>query len=158
MLRFNDPIAIRAIQQATSVGFKPSRDQCVARFDKTGKLLGGVFFTDFNIVSVQVHIAGFVDDWIDRSILWVAVDWPYNKLGVNKMLAPVRASNWKCIAFCSHFGFNIEARIRDVFPDGDLLVLSLYKSDCKFLNMRPPQLTIDSEKVEGTHGEIYTVS
>jgi hypothetical protein len=152
MLKFNDPFAVQCIERATSVAFKRDRDQCVARFSDRGVLLGGVFFTDFNVVSVQVHIAGFTKNWIDRALLYVSVDWPYNKLGVNKMIAPVRATNQASIDFCLHFGFNIETRVKDVFPDGDLLVLSLYKSQCRFLGMRRPRITS-----EGSNGKVLAV-
>lgn len=157
MLKFNDPFAIRCVEQACRVGFKPGRDNCVARFNDEGRLLAGVFYTDFNIVSIQVHVAGFAPNWMDRSLLWVSVDWPYNKLGVNKMIAPVHASNEASLAFCHHFGFTVEARIRDVFPDGDLLVLSLYKSDCRFLGMRPPRLTLEGNKGEDHRGQVIVI-
>lgn len=140
-IRFNDPVAIESISRATSVPFKPQYDQCIARFSDDGVPLGGLFLTDYNVVSVQVHVAGLQKGWIDRALLWVAFDYPFRCLNIRKLIALVRQTNTPSLEFCAHMGFNVETRVTDVFPDGDMIVLGLYKDQCRFLKMRPPRIT-----------------
>ena len=147
MLKINDPHAIRTISQAISVRFVSGYDQCVARFTPEGKLLGGVLYTDFNFASIQMHVAGFERRWLDRELLYIAFDYPFNKANVNKIICTIRETNKSSLDFCLNLGFSIETRVKDVFVDGDMLITALYKADCRFLKMRPPPLTF-----EGSHG------
>ena len=157
MIRFNDPDAIRAISEATTVPFVPTHHQCIARFDDAGNLLGGVLFTDYNVASIQIHVASFRHRWIDRELLWITMDYPFNKLGVKKLIGLVRESNKAAIDFDLHLGFTIEARIPDVFPDCGMVILGMYKSDARrYLEMRLPRLTFAGNTTRQRDGEEFT--
>jgi hypothetical protein len=34
-------------------------------------------------------------------------------------------------------GFTVETRIRDVFPDGDAVVMGMYRAQCRWLDLKP---------------------
>lgn len=141
MIRFNDPVAIEKISKAVSVPFIKSHHQCIARFEGD-ELCGGVFFTDYNIASIQIHVASFRRRWIDRELLWITMDYPFNKLKVKKLIGLVRETNKAAIDFDLHLGFKVEARIPDVFEDCGMVVLGLYRSDAlRYLEMRRPRFT-----------------
>jgi RimJ/RimL family protein N-acetyltransferase len=153
MIRFNDPDAIVAIANAARCRFVRGWDQCVARYDPNGDLLGGFLFTDYNVGSIQAHVAGFEPHWLDRSLLYLAFDYCFNRLNLKKVILTIRSTNDKSLAFAKHLGFNEETRVRDVFADADMLILCMYKAECRFLSMRPPHITF-----EGNHGEVGPVS
>jgi RimJ/RimL family protein N-acetyltransferase len=144
MIRFNDPQAIHEISRASRVPFIRGHHQCIARFDSNGRVLGGVFFTDYNTVSVQIHVASFRDRWTNKELLYLVFDYPFRRLGVNKLIGTVPENNKKAIAFNLNLGFNVETRVKDVLPEGDMLIMSMYKQDCRFLSMRRPAPTFES--------------
>lgn len=149
MLRFDDPVAIRELTTLTSTRFQIGHDKCLARFDGD-RFLGGVLYTDYNHASVQMHVGAVDPRWVDRSILWVAFDWPFRKLNVLKVFGLVRSSNLKALDFDLNVGFKVEAVLKDVFAPGeDTFVLALYREDCRFLRMRRPPLTF-----EGIDGQV----
>ena len=69
-------------------------------------------------------------------MLWITFDYPFNQLGVKKLIGQVPSSNLKALEFDKKLGFKEEARISDVFPDGDLIVLSMRREDCRWLKIR----------------------
>ena len=144
-LKFNDPEAVERISKAIDVPFIWSHHQCVARVDSEGKIVGGIFFTDYNKASIQMHVAGFRPRWLDRELLWIAFDYPFNVLSVCKVISTIPCANKSSVAFCLKLGFTIEATIQDVFLNGGLHVASLYRNKCRFLKMpRPASITFES--------------
>ena len=144
MIRFNDPHATKLISQHCKVPFVPTHHQSIARYDRNDKLMGGVLFTDYNVVSAQIHVASFQPNWINKELLWVTFDYPFNQVGINKLIGLVPSTNVEALRFDMALGFVIETRVKDVFPDGDMLVLAMYKADCRFLKMKRPTLTLGS--------------
>jgi RimJ/RimL family protein N-acetyltransferase len=138
MLRFNDPHAINLISKATKVPFVNSHHQCVARYGRDDVLLGGVLFTDYNVASMQLHVASFRPNWLNRELLWHTFDYPFVKLDVRKLILTIPTTNEPSLGLAFGLGFVLECRVTDVFPDGDMLVLGMYRDDCKYLRMRPP--------------------
>lgn len=123
------------IASAAGCVFNKGVDQVISRVED-GKLLGGVIFTGYCGASICIHVAGFDPHWINKSMLWITFDYPFNQLGVKKLIGQVPSSNLKALEFDKKLGFKEEARISDVFPDGDLIVLSMRREDCRWLKMR----------------------
>lgn len=116
--------------------FNPLTDQCIARV-KDGALLGGVIFDNYTQAAIGVHTAGFVRHWVNRDLIWVTFDYAFNQLGVRKMIGLTPSNNTDAIKFNTSAGFTVETIVKDVFPDSDLLIFSLYKKDCKWLKIKP---------------------
>ena len=87
--------------------------------------------------SINIHIAGFDPRWGDRDLVWVGFDYPFNQLGCKKVIGQVPSYNDLALEFDLKLGFKIEAVIKDVFPNGDLFVVSMLKEDCRFLKLKP---------------------
>lgn len=96
--------------------------------------VAGLIYDHYNGASVCNHI------WIAPgkrpSREWYAAifDYSFNQLGVNKMVAQIAGSNDASIALVNHFGFVEEARIKDFSTDGDLIIYTLTKAQCRILN------------------------
>jgi RimJ/RimL family protein N-acetyltransferase len=103
------------------------------RGDKIEAVCG---YDDFNGASVRAHIA--IDGQVNREFLWFIFYYPFEQLRVKKMIAAVHGLNEKCVRFCEKLGFVQEAKITNVFPDGDLLFLTLTKEKSKMLTVRRP--------------------
>lgn len=112
------------------------RAQCIMCVEEsTGVPIAGVAYDGYNGHIIMAHI------WIDKgrkpSKEWLAAifDYPFNKLGVKKIVGQVRSSNGQALEIDEHFGFGHEARISDFYENGDSLeVLTMTRAQCMILN------------------------
>jgi RimJ/RimL family protein N-acetyltransferase len=133
VILFNDLESAIQIGKSAGVIYHPGAHACIARVEEDG-LRGGVIFTDYNFASIQVHMAAVNErKWLSREMLFRAFDYGFNVCGCNKLLGLVPESNKKALELNEHFGFTVEARITDVLPDGAMLVLGMYRNNCRFL-------------------------
>lgn len=111
------------------------RAQCIMCVDEaTGTPIAGVAYDGYNGHIIMAHI------WIDKgrkpSKEWIAAifDYPFNKLGIAKIIGQVRSSNHAALEIDKHFGFELEARIEDFYDNGDSLeVLTMRRDQCMIL-------------------------
>jgi RimJ/RimL family protein N-acetyltransferase len=136
MIRYCNEDDGRAIGAAVYPCYLPSAHTVISRV-RDGKLLGGVIYSEYTGASIQMHIASFDKRWVCRDGLWVVFDYPFTQLGCKKVFGRVPASNEKALAFDLRLGFTLEHTERDAMPDGDLHVLSMYREQCRWLNLRP---------------------
>lgn len=101
---------------------------------KDGKPIAGVVYDNYNTVSIAAHI------WIAHGAVpsrqWYAAifDYPFNRLQVSKIIGQVVEGNPEAVRLDSHFGFVEEGRIKDHSPDGDLILYTMTKAQCRVLN------------------------
>ena len=100
---------------------------------KGEEVLGGMVFEDYTGACMSVHMALAHEHVPVRKLLIACAQYAYNDMGVHKLLGLVRASNLPALKFDLRIGFKAEAIIKDVYPDGDLVVLSMTRDDCKFV-------------------------
>ena len=138
-IRLNDMHDGQKLAEVTGTTFHPVYDRCIARVDDEGNLLGGVLYNGWTGRggSIGMHVAGLNRRWINKVILWMAFDYPFNQLGVRKIFGQVPESKPDVIDFDMGAGFQIEHRITDVYPDGDMILLSMYREQCRYLDDRP---------------------
>ena len=55
---------------------------------------------------------------------------------IGKIIVPVSSSNIASIKFVEKMGFLEEARIKDAMADGDMVILTMPKERCKYLEYR----------------------
>lgn len=110
---------------------------------RDGMIVGGVIFQDYTgrDGSVKIHVASIDKRWITPDMLWVTFDYPFNQLGVRKLIGEVPSYNHMAIKFDEKVGFKKIATIEGVFPNGDLLVYEMKREDCRWLNLKPRRLT-----------------
>jgi RimJ/RimL family protein N-acetyltransferase len=68
--------------------------------------------------------------------LWAIFDYPFRVCDVKKIIVPVDATNLKSVKLVEKMGFTEEARIKDGMANGDLILYTLAKNDCKYLGER----------------------
>lgn len=95
-----------------------------------GDIKAGVIYEDFNKASVVCHIAC---NFLSSEFLAAIFDYPFNSMGVNKIIAPVASDNEKSQKLVEKMGFSVEGVLTDCHPNGDILLYTMKKSDCKYL-------------------------
>ena len=73
------------------------------------------------------------DYWLNKSLLFAAFDYPFNKLKVKVILAPIAKTNVKSLNLCRKLGFEQVADIPYGHPNGDLIVMAMKRNQCKWL-------------------------
>lgn len=133
---FDNIDAANQIAAAAPCVYSPAHDHSIARF-KDGRLLGGVIFQGYTGASIELHVAGFDPHWISKDMLWAVFTYPFIQLGCKKILGRVAETNRRALEFDLKLGFKEEARIREVFPEGDLLILTMRRDECRWLKLSP---------------------
>lgn len=149
MIEFNNPEHGKRIGEKVGIGFNPPLDVVIAR-TRGGELLGGVIIKDYTGVSAFIHVAAFSPNWMNKDFLWVVFDYPFNQLKIATLFGPIKESNSKALEFDLKLGFIPSYRIRDVYPDGDMILLSMKRDQCRWLQM-PRPAGFDSRVAGGHH-------
>ena len=103
--------------------------------ERDGVLVGGVVFCDYQKVSVQIHVASDqTRQWVTRKWLHVIFDYAFRQLGVSKIIGIVPAGNTEAVNFDMRVGFVEETRIKDVYPEGDAIVLEMTRGMCRWID------------------------
>lgn len=144
MIECNNPDHGRVIASLTSTPFTPGLDMSITRSHE-GKLLGGVIYQNYMTRSIVIHVASFARGWLTRDLLWAIFDYPFNRLKVEKILGFVPSTNRRALDFDMNVGFTIAAVIPDVVSaplgeQGDLVVLSMTRAECRWLGIVPKNL------------------
>lgn len=140
MIQMNNEAHGYAIAESAGVIFNPAADVMISHLDKNGELTGGVIYNGYTKASINMHVAAFNPRWGSRDMLWVCFDYPFNQLGCRKVFGQVPSKNDHALEFNLKLGFKIEALIPDVFPEDDLIVVSMPREDCRWLNIKPRTL------------------
>lgn len=101
-----------------------------------GKPIAACLFEAFNGASVLIHIAAEGKRWMTREYLWFVFFYPFEQLSVKKILAPVESTNLDGVKFVEHIGFTLEATLQNAAPNGDLLIFSITKEQCRWLDLK----------------------
>jgi hypothetical protein len=111
--------------------FTPENSTCIGLLDEDGNVVAGVWYEAYTKTSIITHIA--VEGRMSKKFLSVIFDYPFVQLGVDKLIGPTNSSNENAMRFIQKLGFVEEARIKDAFPDGDMVLFTMTKSKCRFL-------------------------
>lgn len=136
MIQFGNHDHAIQISKAARIHFNPACDVCISR-SHDDKLLGGVIFQQFTGASITIHVAAFDPHWINPDMLWITFHYPFEQLKVKKIFGQVPQDNSRALEFDRKLGFKVETIIRDVYPDGDMVLLSMYREDCRWLKLKP---------------------
>ncbi len=99
-----------------------------------GKPVAGVVYDGYTGKSIAAHI------WIAKGVIpskdWYAAifDYPFNRLQVHKVVGEVVSNNVSASRLDKHFGFVEEARIKEYSEDGDLILYTMTRAQCRVLN------------------------
>ena len=99
--------------------------------ERDGNIIAGVIYENWNRRSIVCHIA--VEGRLTPGFIAAIFDYPFNVCAVEKVISPVGSGNTKSQRLATSMGYVEEARIKDAHPDGDLILYTLKRSDCRFL-------------------------
>lgn len=133
MIVFGNPSHAKAIARRAGCGFDPDVDYVISRVK--ADLLGGVIYTGYTGVAVQMHQAGFAPRWATPEFMWVIYDFPFNRLKVNKVIATVPTTNDRAMKITQQMGFEWVTTIPGAVMGGDMDILSMSRSKCRWLNL-----------------------
>lgn len=111
---------------------------------QNGKIAAGVLYEDFTQASIHATIAIDFGAVLTKDFVFAIFDYPFNQLGVEKILVYINSSNTESERLAKHFGFVEEARVKGVFLDGDQVIYSLTKDQCKLLKRLGHEQTQES--------------
>jgi RimJ/RimL family protein N-acetyltransferase len=100
-----------------------------------GNLVAVVAFCGFLPNACHMHIGTVGDNWMSKDLLWACFDYPFIKLGKKVILATLDASNKEAVRLNRHLGFQDKCVIEDAHENGDLLIMTMKREDCKWLNL-----------------------
>jgi hypothetical protein len=108
--------------------------QCITCVEDGGKPIAGAIYDGFNEMSINAHIWIKEDKMPSRAWYGAIFDYPFNRLGVYKIVGQVNSSNQGASKLDKHFGFVEEARVSCYSKDGDLILYTMTRDQCRILN------------------------
>ena len=113
--------------------------------EKDGNLVAVVAFCGFLPNACNMHIGSVGEHWMSKDLLWACFDYPFNKLEKKVILVTLEASNEEAVKLNRHLGFHEEVVIKDAHDDGDLMIMTMKREDCKWLNLNAPLRKLQGE-------------
>jgi len=110
----------------------PQNTACIGQ-EKDGELIAVVGYNGFNPNSCQIHVASTDVYWLNKDLLFAIFDYPFNKLKVEVIIAPIYKGNVKSLNLCRKLGFEQVGDIPYGHPKGDLIVVAMKRNQCKWL-------------------------
>lgn len=124
------------IAQQLNIDWFTGRGQTVGLLDTTAGPIACALYEGFNGASVIVHLAKAPAAKLNHDFIWYGSHYPFVELGVRKLIAPVESVNLPSRKFVEHYGFTLEATLKDAAVDGDLLLYTMKKEDCPWLSLK----------------------
>ena len=137
MIELNNKVHGYQIAAAIPRPYNPDNDFVISRVTPEGNLMGGVIYDDYTGNCIFMHQASFDSRWLTGNMMWIVFDYPFNKVGVSKVAGTINSKNEELLAFNLRLGFKEEARIKDAYRDGDLVVLTMERAACRWLKIKP---------------------
>ena len=110
----------------------PQNTACIGQ-EKDGNLIAVVGYNGFLPNSCQIHVASTDVYWLNKELLFAIFDYPFNKLKVKVIIAPICKDNHKSLNLCRKLGFEQVADIPYAHLYGDLIVMLMKRNQCKWL-------------------------
>jgi hypothetical protein len=140
MIVFNDLEHGYKIADAIPRILNPMADKVISRTAEDGRLLGGVIYEGMTSNNIFMHQAGFEKTWMSPDLLWVLFDYPFHQLDLGKVCGTIPSSKPELLEFNLRLGFSVECVIKDAYKDGDLIVLSMRREECRWLRIKPKSI------------------
>ena len=102
--------------------------------ERRGTVVAGVIYENWNGRSCVCHIA--VEGLMTPAYLRAIFHYPFVFGGLEKIIAPVAESNRKSIKFVEKLGFRKEGQLLDAHPDGSILLYTMSRNQCGFIEER----------------------
>jgi len=102
-------------------------------YERNGALVAGVIVDHFNGASACLHVAGDGKNWLTREFLYCVFDYAFRQLNLNVVMGLVPSWNTQALRFDKHLGFVEQCRIPGAVPNGDLVILTMTREQCRWI-------------------------
>jgi len=101
---------------------------------RNGELVAGVVYNHFTGHDICMHVAAEPGKiWAKPKILYALFSYPFNQLKCRRVTGFVASQNAHTLPFDKKLGFVEEGRLRDATPEGDMIVIGMRRSECRWL-------------------------
>lgn len=120
------------------VGVQPCGDlKALFWVNDENKIEWVVGYTAFIGKTCQMHVINLTEAYTPKALLFGAFDYPFNYLGVEKIIAIVNSLNTRAMNYDKKLGFTEVVRLEGMHDDGgDLVVFEMNKADCRWIRER----------------------
>lgn len=123
------------MSQRLGCAWIPGRGSIIGLWDDEGPV-AACLYESYNGRSILGHLTGVGRKWMNREFLWFCFYYPFEQLRVDKILGIVESDNLDARRLDEHLGFTLEATLKEAAPNGDLLIYSMTRDQCKWLNLK----------------------
>lgn len=106
--------------------------RCIGNY-LNDKLMGVVGYDHFNGCSIMMHSAG-EGNWLTKEMLRAVFHYPFEVCKVRMLIGLVPSGNDQALRFNSHIGFKIDTVLDGAHPDGALVLMTMTRGECRYLN------------------------
>lgn len=110
----------------------PFMSTCIGWTNK-GSVVAGVIYEYFTGASITATIAKTPESMLPPGFVRSIFRYPFDQLHVKKIIAYVMESNQKSIELLKKMGFVTEGRVTDAYPDGDMIIYTMTRPQCRWL-------------------------
>jgi len=103
-----------------------------------GELKVGVMYNGFTGAGGSISMHWRCDDpkATSKTFFWMAFDFPFNQLGVCVVYGIVNSNNHKAKQIDEKLGFKREHVLQGYFPDGEGILYSMTREQCRWIKRR----------------------
>lgn len=132
MTLINDAARIRTWVMARTGDDFPMGCQAALGVENAGEIVAGVVYDHYTGRCVTATIA-VEHKQLPRQLIRAMFAYPFIQIMVEKVIVYANSANEASVNLAQRLGFVTESVVRNVYEDGDMLILSLYKQDCGWL-------------------------
>lgn len=104
----------------------------IANVDSNGSIRGVVGIDNWNGASCEMHMAGSTG-WLTRSVLRTSFTYAFDELKCNKIVIGLINPKPELMELELRIGFKVEHVIEDAAPGGGLVLVTMDRASCKWL-------------------------
>lgn len=101
-------------------------------FERHGELVCVAGYNYYHGNSICVHFYS-QGGYVSKQYLVVVHAYPFLQLGVSFMVAMISTANKKALNLARKLGYEPKTIVPGVFNDGDLMIATLKKTDCRYI-------------------------
>jgi len=102
--------------------------------NKSDEIEWVVGYTAFIGKTCQMHVVNLKGNATPRQLLFAAFDYPFNYMGIDKVLGVVNSKNEHAMKYDQKLGFKEVQRFEGLHDDGgDIVLFAMDKADCKWI-------------------------
>jgi len=117
-----------------TIGDKCGQATAAIGYVVSGKMAWGAVFEGYTGASIVVHFACEAPRLFTRGAIRACFQYPFEQLGVSKIIAPTISGNIKAVKLIEGVGFHKEATIEGAYPSGkDCIYYTITKDQCRWL-------------------------